>query len=197
MKTNAKTDNFLKAIKKYAGAQKNALKTEVKQLKEEKIADAREKAKLESEKLINDSLEKKRTQQTSILAKRTQEGQKKLFLERAGMVDEIFSQARARVIEFTKTDAYKAKLLKSAGEIAELFGTKACVIYVNEKDLALSDEILRLFGGSAEIKADASIELGGVKGWCREMSVVADETLDSKLEQQRSWFIENTSLEVV
>ena len=40
-----KTDNFLKAIKKYAGAQKKAMEGEVKQLKSERLKEAEEKAK--------------------------------------------------------------------------------------------------------------------------------------------------------
>ena len=38
-----KTDNFLKAIKKYADEQRSAMQTEVAQLKEEKLKEATEK----------------------------------------------------------------------------------------------------------------------------------------------------------
>ena len=39
-----KTDNFLKAIKKYANAQKKAMKGETKQLKSERLRQAEKKA---------------------------------------------------------------------------------------------------------------------------------------------------------
>ena len=93
MNKTAKTDNFLKAIKKYADEQRNAMRTEVEQLKEEKIKEAEKKAKYDSEKLIKDKLEAKRNEETSRLAKLTQEGQKKLFLERAEMTDNVFKKA--------------------------------------------------------------------------------------------------------
>ena len=48
MNKTAKTDNFLKAIKKYADEQRNAMRTEVEQLKEEKIKEAEKKAKYDS-----------------------------------------------------------------------------------------------------------------------------------------------------
>ena len=65
-----KTDNFLKAIKKYAKAQKNAMKGEVKQLKTERLKEAEEKAKRDSQRLIKDKLLETRTRQTAILAKK-------------------------------------------------------------------------------------------------------------------------------
>ena len=51
-----KTDNFLKAIKKYADEQRSAMQTEVAQLKEEKLKEATEKGRHDSEKYIKDKL---------------------------------------------------------------------------------------------------------------------------------------------
>ena len=51
-----KTDNFLKAIKKYAKAQKNAMEGEVKQLKTERLAEAEAKAKRDSDRLKKEKL---------------------------------------------------------------------------------------------------------------------------------------------
>ena len=61
-----KTDNFLKAIKKYADEQRSAMQTEVAQLKEEKLKEATEKGRHDSEKYIKDKLEESRNRQTGI-----------------------------------------------------------------------------------------------------------------------------------
>ena len=45
--------------------------------------------------------------------------------------------------------------------------------------------------------ADKSIKIGGIKGFCKAMNIVADETLDSKLYAQKEWFIENSGLSVL
>lgn len=197
MEKTAKTDNFLKAIKKYADEQRNAMRTEVEQLKEEKIKEAEKKAKYDSEKLIKDRLEAKRNEQTSKLAKMTQEGQKKLFLERAEMTDSVFKKAEEKLIEYTKTADYGEKLLQSAKNIAALFGGESCTVYVNERDMAAADKIKALFSGETEFSVDKTIKIGGLKGYCKAMSIVADETLDSKLNAQREWFIENSGLSVL
>ena len=160
-----KTDNFLKAIKKYADEQRSAMQTEVAQLKEEKLKEATEKGRHDSEKYIKDKLEESRNRQTGILAKKIQEGQKKLFLERAEMTKSVFKKAEERLVEYTKTSEYTNSLVKSAKEVAKLFADNDCVVYVNERDMKNSDKIKAVFAGSTEVVADKSIKIGGIKGF--------------------------------
>ena len=47
------------------------------------------------------------------------------------------------------------------------------------------------------VEYDDSILIGGIKGFCEEMSVIADDTLDTKLSNQLQWFAENSNLKVV
>ena len=82
-----KTDNFLKAIKKYAKTQKTEMQGKVKQLKSERLKEAEENAKRDSQRLIKEKLHESRARRTAELAKLTQEGQAKLFVERSKMVD--------------------------------------------------------------------------------------------------------------
>lgn len=192
-----KTDNFLKAIKKYADEQRSAMQTEVEQLKEEKLREATEKGKHDSEKYIKDKLEESKNKQTGILAKKIQEDQKKLFLERAEMTESVFKKAEEKLVEYTTTTEYSDNLLKSAKAVADLFSGNDCVIYLNEKDIKNTDKIKAQFKGNAEVVADKSIKIGGLKGFCKSMNIVADETLDSKLYAQREWFIENSGLSVL
>lgn len=197
MEKTAKTDNFLKAIKKYADNQRNTILSEVDNFKKEKIAEAKKKAEYDSEKLIKDKLEAKKNEQTSKIAKLMQEGQRKLFLERAEMTESVFKKAEEKLIEFTKTTKYSELLNNYAKNISALFDGKSCVIYINERDMAFADQIKTLFGGKAELCADKTIKIGGLKGYCEALSIVADETLDSKLNAQWEWFFENSGLSVL
>ncbi len=197
MEKNAKTDNFLNAIKKYAQQQRSAMRNEVEQLKEEKIREAQEKGKRDSEKYINQELAKKRNEETHKIAKALQDGQRELFLERIKMTDSVFDKAEKKLLEFAKTPDYSTKLLDSAKSIATLFDGKDCELYISERDLPNAESICALFKGNAQIKADSAIKIGGIKGYCPQMSIVADETLDSKLAQQKDWFIENSGLSIL
>ena len=192
-----KTDNFLQAIKKYAKTQKNAMQGEVKQLKTERLKEAQENAKRDSQRLIKETLYEKRSRQTAQLAKKTQEGQRELFVARSAMMKEIFDEAGKKLLDFTSSDAYAEKLLDSANKISELFGKNDCVLYVNERDIKFSDQLSDLFQCDVKIESDAAIKIGGIKGFCESMGVIADETLDSKLEEQREWFVENSNLRVL
>lgn len=197
MKITAKTDNFLKAIQKSADEQRNIMLSELEQLKDIKLKEAEIKGKYYSEKYIADKIEAKKNEETRRVAKLTRDSQQKLFLRRAEMVENIFALAESKLVEYSKTPDYLSKLLKSAEEISELFSSNSCVLYVNEKDLKYSDKITSLFKGNAEIISDKSIKIGGIRGYCKNMSIVADETLDSKLYSQREWFIENSGLSVL
>lgn len=192
-----KTDKFLQAIQRYAKLQKNVIKVEAKQKKTERLKEAEKQARAESDKLVKDTLRCERNRQTAVLAKMTQESQKELFLERSKMVDEIFKAAKEKLAAFTQTEDYKNKLRDNAASIAELFDGKSCVLYANERDLSFVEGLAPIFKGGAEVRADAKVRIGGLRGYCEEMGIIADETLDSRLEDQREWFIENSSLAVL
>ena len=192
-----KTDNFLKAIKKYAKAQKKSMRYEVNQLKTERLKEAEEKGKKDKDALIREKLTEKHNSMTAQLAKKTQEGQKKLYIERSAMTDEVFKLAAEKLIAFTHSDKYEPMLFDGAKAVAELFGENDCVVYVKDSDMSYGDKIKSFFGGNAEVAADETIKIGGVKGFCKSMGIIADETLDSKLEEQRGWFVENAELSVL
>ncbi len=192
-----KTDNFLKAIKKYASAQKKAMRGEVKQLKSERVNEAEQKGIRDSQNLIRAKLHETRNANTALLASKTLEGQKKLYIERAKMTDDIFRLASDKLRDYAQTEEYRQKLMDSAKAVAELFNGSDCVVYINERDMVNSGEIKSFFGENTEIRADKTIKIGGVRGYCESMGIIADETLDSKLEAQREWFVENATLSVL
>ena len=187
----------MRAIKKYAKEQQNALQREVDQLKDERLKETEQKAKRDSRSLIKQKLREKNNEKTAQLAQLTQEGQKKLFIERLKMTDEVFRKAQVKLVEYTETAQYSQKLLKSAADTAEYFGENDCVLYINERDMNAADDIKALFKGNAEIKVDKTIDIGGIKGYCESMGIIIDETLDTKLKAQREWFVENCSLSVL
>ena len=195
METTAKTDSFLEAIKKHALEKQELMRNEISEMKAAAIKNAEKKAKSDSDKLIREKLEEQRNEQRSIIAKKSQQAQKELFIKRLEMTDTVFEKAKAKLIEFTNTLEYNEKLINSAKEISELFGDESCTIYINEKDMDKADSIKAIFI-NAEITTDNSIVIGGIKGFCPAMNIVADETIDTKLYAQKDWFIENSGLKV-
>lgn len=193
----SKTDNFLKAIKKHAKAQQSAMQGEVRQLKTARLKEAEEQAKRDSERLLREKLTEKHNRQTAMLASKTQEGQRKLYAERVNMTDEVFRLAADKLRAYTETEAYADHLMESAREIAAYFGGRDCMLYLGEHDMDRAQALKSVFEGAVQVQADKTIRIGGVKGYCESLRVIADETLDSKLEAQREWFVENAALSVL
>ena len=58
------------------------------------------------------------------------------------------------------------------------------------------DKISKAFGRKCGIESTDEISIGGIIGVSKKLGLLANETLDSKLEMQREWFFENSGLRV-
>ena len=74
-----KTDNFLKAIKKYADEQRSAMQTEVAQLKEENLIEATEKGRHDSENISRTNLKNQETDRRVFLQRKFRKVRKNCF----------------------------------------------------------------------------------------------------------------------
>ena len=88
-------------------------------------------------------------------------------------------------------------LIKSAKEIADIFKDNSCVIFISENDNKFAQDIKAQFSGEVTVENDVAIKIGGIKGFCKDLKIVADNTLDSKLNSQKDWFTENSGLKVM
>ena len=196
MSTN-KTDNFLNAIQKYAEQQKLEMEKENEAFKAEEMERAENEGLQAAYDIIHKEMDIQKAEIARGLAKKEKESKDELFIERNRMMNEVFSLAKEKLMAYSTTKEYEEKLLSSAKEIAELFKDKNCTILINEKDLKLSDKLQNCFTAETQVKTVADIQIGGIKVYCENMAMIADETLDSKLEAQKQWFIENSALKVV
>lgn len=194
---DAKTNNFLNAIQKYADKQKQDMQQEIETFKAEEMKKAEDEGLKAAYDIIHKEMDNNKTVITREFAKKEKESQDELFLERAKMMQTVFDKTTEKLIAYTATEEYKNKLTLQAQNIAKLFGNKSCIIYVNEKDKNLANQLQDCFSGETQVKATPEIKIGGIKVYCEEMNIIADETLDSKLQDQRQWFTENSGLKVV
>lgn len=196
MNESQKTSNFLRAINKYAKEQSDAIRLEAEEFRKQEIEKATKEGLNDAYTLIQKEIAVKKAQIVSDVAKREQESRKQLFVKRNEIVESVFADAKAKLQEFAQSDDYISYLEKSAKEIAQLFNNNSCVVYLKESDLNKAD-IVKGIVNNCEICADSSIELGGIKAYCEALSIMADDTLDTKLSDQRVWFAENSGLKVV
>ena len=120
---------------------------------------------------------------------------RELFEKRNKMVESVFEEAAEKLTEFSKSKKYEAYINNSAKTISEYLGGKKAVVYIAEKDRKFVNQLNKYFK-DCEIKFDDSIKLGGISCYCEELSVIADETLDSKFENQKRVFVESSGFTI-
>lgn len=196
MSEKNKAGNFLNAIKKYSENERKNAVAELEAKKAEELKKAEKLASADAERRVRKLLSDAKSKITSEYAVKNLEAQGKVFKKRDAMVTEVFDRAQKKLVEYTLSEDYGAKLISDAKEIADTFGDNACVIYLSNKDLKYADDIMSVFNSSVEIKEDITIRIGGVRGFCDSLKLVADNTLDSKLEAQKEWFVENADLRI-
>ncbi len=191
-----KSSNFLNAIKKFNEEERAKVVSEMEDKKAEAVRKAEAKGKEEAEKYINKHLSAEKSEITGKYAVKNLEIQGEVFKTRDNMVNEIFKRSAEKLTDFSSSPEYKDKLLGFAREIADTFKDNSCVVYVKEDDMKFENDIKSVFSGEVEVKSDVKIRIGGLRGYCRQLRIVADNTLDSKLENKRQWFVDNIDLAI-
>lgn len=192
--TVSKTDNFLKAIEKYAEEQRTKIQSEAEDFKEKELNKAEEEGLKEAYVLIQKKMSDINTKIASELSKAESASRKEIFVKRQEISDKVFEKAKKKLLEYTKTAKYSDMLKKSTKEISSRLNADDVVLLVKEDDMKFEKELKAAFGRSCEVKSSNEITIGGVMGMSHKMGLLADETLDTKLSEQHEWFYENSGL---
>ncbi len=196
MNNDNKSSKFLDAIKKYNEEERAKIVSEIEEKKQSAVKDAEAKGKAEADRYVKKLLSKEKSDITGKYAVKNLEAQGEIFKTRDNMVKEVFNRCKEKLTKFTETAEYKDKLISYAQEVSDTFGDKSCIVYVKPDDLKFENDIKSVFKGEVEVKSDIEIRIGGLRGFCDELKLVADNTLDSMLDNKKSWFIENADLKI-
>lgn len=194
--TVSKTDNFLKAIEKYAEEQRSKIQSEAEDFKERELNKAEEEGLREAYVLIQKKMSDIRTQISAELSRAETASRRKTFVRRQEIEKEVFEKAAQKLREYTKTEKYLKNLLNSTKEISMAIQADDVVLKLRKEDLVHKNQIFLAFGRKCEIVETDEIIIGGILGVSKKLGMLADETLDSRLEQQHEWFFENSGLKV-
>lgn len=190
------SDNFLKAIEKYAEEQRNKIRFESESFKKQELEKAESEGLREAYTLIQREMAAIRTEISSQLSRNEMESRQKLFEKRNQMANTVFEKVAEKLNEFTRTADYEKLLLESVKKIAQVLKSDDIIFFVRESDLKLSEKIKLAFPTSCEVKASKEIKIGGITGRSASLGLIVDETLDTKLDGQREWFYQNSGLRV-
>ena len=192
----SKTDNFLKAIEKYAAEQRSKIESEAEEFKSKELNKAEEDGLKEAYVLLQKKMLSINTSIARELSKAENASRKSTFAKRQEIEDKVFERAKEKLLEYAGTDKYITKLLESAKTVSEKLTADDVTLYVCERDLKLKNKIISAFGRKCDVQASNEIQIGGIMGISRKAGLLADETLDTGLQNQKEWFCENSGLTI-
>lgn len=193
---SGKTSNFLKAINKYAEEQRTKIRNEAENFKKEEIEKAESEILNDIYILIQKEMAEMKAEIAKEMSKKELDSRKNLFEKRNSITKKVFEKSKLKLLEFTKNDEYPKLLAKYAKAISSVLVEPGTIIYVRKEDLCFSDTIKEAYGRDCNIEIKENIKIGGIYSYNPNMGLIADETLDSKLEEQHIWFAENSGLKL-
>lgn len=192
-----KTSSFLKAINKYAKDQRREIKSKANEFKKKELQKAEAEVLRDSYFLIQREMAQMRKGIDREVSKMEVESKRRLLERRRKITENVFKQAEDKLLTFTKSKDYLGELKKRAASISTVLKEQDIVLFVKKEDLKFEKELVESFEGSCQVKQNDDIKIGGILGYSEKVGLIVDETLDSKLENQRGWFAENSQLDIV
>ena len=179
--------NAIKECKKIEKATKKLYTGEAEKLQksaEEQMQEKINYAKAEIETLFNNSVSQSYS-----------ECRAKAAEKRTELTNNVFKKAEEKLISFTNSEEYIPFLSNSLKEIYGYVKNKMNVaVKVGDKDKVLL--AAEKAGVPCEVTEEKDIKLGGVRVDSAEMHKIFDDTLDSRLEDQKEWFFANSNFRI-
>ena len=191
----SKTNRFLEAIEKYAEEQRLEMRAEVEAFREEQLQAANEEGTAAAFEFIQEQKREFKADLAKEMARKETQKKRELFEKRDAMAQSVFDEAANKLREFTKTNKYKEYISTSARLMAEKLGGRETVVYMSKHDDKYAHLIESIIPGST-VRFDETIKLGGICCACSELSIIIDDTLDTKLEDRKRLFVETSGLTV-
>lgn len=183
-----KISKFVQAVTDYAAAQRRQVHREVEEYKRARLAEVEKKALADSTELIQREQAALQKEIRLEMSRREFSARRQLLEKRCEMTEEIFEEARVKLIDFTESEAYPAFLKASFAAIAAQIPAADTVYFVSERDKRREALLRELLPDGAKLAFVKDIQIGGIRAYHAPSGLMPDDTLDTRLEQQREWF---------
>lgn len=186
---------FLEDIDHDALEKRDAIESEVNKYIEAQLASVEEEARSQAEAAISEQRNRLRVEANRQFAAVHNRVKLALSQRRIEIQQSVFSQAREKLAAFAASADYEDFLKKSVSALAAQISGEA-VILVREQDLPFGAQLQTAFGRECAVEVDRSIKLGGCKVKDLTNGLIADDTLEVRLNAQEEWFLANARLPI-
>lgn len=185
-----------RSVLEQAGAEAQKLLDQAREYKETAMKKAESDVLQELYSRIQDEVAEIRTSATRSVSQKESKARQDLLLRREEITRAVFEQVKRRLLEFTHTPAYNDLMNNLAKELGARCPMEGTVVMLRRDDYHLAAKLGEYFGKNVRILADESIRVGGIKVMNQSSGIFLDETLDSRLEDQKPWFYSHSGLTI-
>lgn len=192
-----KLEKFTSAVLKDADEQRSKILNEIEEYRSLQIEKAEEEILNDAYVMIQNEIAHTKNKNSRQISLSELESRRKLLKLRDDISRSVFEDAAKSLRDFTATSKYVDYICGIIKKCMETFPAGKSVIMVRKDDLQYKDKLLSAFGrADAVCEASADINIGGVIIYNHDKGIVVDETLDSKLENQKDWFAATSGLTI-
>ena len=185
-----------KSVMDQAGAEAQKLLDQAKEYKESAMKKAEADVLQELYSRIQDEVAEIHTSATRSVSQKESKERQDLLLRREEITRSVFEQVKRRLLDFTKTPAYNDLMTEIAKELGVRCPMEGTIVMLRREDYHLAAKLGEHFSKNVRILADEAIHIGGIKVMNQSSGVFMDETLDSRLEDQKPWFYSHSGLTI-
>ncbi|MBR6407753.1 MAG: V-type ATP synthase subunit E [Clostridia bacterium] len=186
---NERAEKFIKAINEDAYLQQKTIKEETDRLRRSELKKARLRARDEIDELTARERDSRRAEISRKYADKSSESKREMLMHRDGILDSVFEDVRKKLAEFSGSEKYGAWLVGNIVRAAKIVDADDMELYLKKGDEKYADEAAKAAKASFEIKTDEDNMLGGFKIVSRSCGICANDTLESRLQDNRDWFL--------
>lgn len=187
---------FTDAIKRMAKEECDAINNETRQIKSQRLDALIQQTRDKYNNYVDYELLRLQADTNRQISILHENEKKELAALRSKLTDKIFDAVLTELSDFTNTTEYKKLMIRSFAEIIEALPDEELEFFVRQEDMILCDEICKALDRTLEIKPADDIKLGGVKAVGIKTESLADDTLDTKLDEQKKLFVEHSGFKI-
>ncbi len=191
-----KVSKFVQAITQYAQEQKEKIHQEVEDFKTAKLQEAEQQVLRDAYSLIQKERLELQGDMSREMSRRDLAARKELLALRRDMMSRVFAEAEIQLAAFRASPAYMDYLKKAVRELESVLPTQGTFYEVGPQDTELLPQLRELCPQGCPVQVADDIRLGGIRGVNLSAGRMADNTLDTRLEEQKDWFITHAGLTV-
>ncbi|MCL2548482.1 MAG: hypothetical protein FWE76_04870 [Symbiobacteriaceae bacterium] len=121
----------------------------------------------------------------------------RLFKKREEYAAAIFTATAEELANFVASEVYRDFLCSLAARISKRYDCNLAEVHLRQEDLPLQTDLRQYIASEGTFVADEEIKLGGFLVWLPHLNMLLDERLETRLENEKQWFYEESGLHII